>query len=406
MVGVASKGRNLEHWDVKTAFLTTKMDCDIDVTLPEAFNSDVALQQNARRGLTRHRVLKVIPGCPQGSRLWHDNLFAFLSSKGFIAVAPQEECLLVEKGRPEGIHLLVWTDDICVSFLGSDKPRVQALFSSMLQQFPNGIHVGEQRDGALEVLGTSIVRLGPRSLFIHQRPFVDKLLEKSGFSSGPDRGVAIPVSPSFVFTTKDCGEKGEQSEDSKWYRSVLMSVSYLANWTRPDVAYAVSKLARFMQAPGARHITELKRVLRYLRCNRDLGLKYDFTRDSPRQGLYGYFDASFADCVDTRRSTVAHVFFFQGAVVSWKTRLHTFITTSTNHSELVASAMAAREAKFLLLIFSTLGLCVQADQANLLASAGVAVDLFTDSMGVVAIARSSALSSSTRHIEVKCLRTC
>ena len=80
MVGVASKGRNLEHWDVKTAFLTTKMDCDIDVTLPEAFNSDVALQQNARRGLTRHRVLKVIPGCPQGSRLWHDNLFAFLSS--------------------------------------------------------------------------------------------------------------------------------------------------------------------------------------------------------------------------------------------------------------------------------------------------------------------------------------
>ena len=62
--------------------------------------------------------------------------------------------------------------------------------------------------------------------------------------------------------------------------------------------------------------------------------------------------------------------------------------------------MAAREAKFLLLIFSTLGLCVQADQANLLASAGVAVDLFTDSMGVVAIARSSALSSSTRHIEV------
>ena len=83
--------------------------------------------------------------------------------------------------------------------------------------------MGEQRDGALEVLGTSIVRLGPRSLFIHQRPFVDKLLEKSGFSSGPDRGVAIPVSP-FVFTTKDCGEKGEQSEVSKRYRSVLMSV--------------------------------------------------------------------------------------------------------------------------------------------------------------------------------------
>ena len=177
--------------------------------------------------------------------------------------------------------------------------------------------------------------------------------------------------------------------------SLSLDVSKLP-WTRPDLAYAVSKLARFMQSPGARHITELKRVLRYLRCNRDLGLKYDFTSEPVRQGLYGYFDASFADCVDTRRSTVAYVFFFQGAVISWKTRLYSFVTTSTNHSELVASAMAAREAKFL----RRRWVCASVRTANLLASAGAVVDLFTDSMGVVAIARSSALSSATRHIEV------
>ena len=132
--------------------------------------------------------------------------------------------MLVEQGRTDGIHLLVWTDDICVSFLDRDKQRVRALFSSMLGQFPNGIHVGEERGGALEVLGTSIVRLGPRSLFIHQKPFIDKLLAKSGFASGPNRG--IPFSPSFVCTTKDSDEKGEHGEESKWYRSVLISVSY------------------------------------------------------------------------------------------------------------------------------------------------------------------------------------
>ena len=400
MIGVAHQRRILEHWDVKTAFLTTKMDCDVDVTLPEAFNHDKALQHDARRGTARHRVLKVIPGCPQGSRLWHDNLFSFLFKQGFAAVAPQEECLLIERGNPNGIHLLIWTDDICVSYPPEHKHRVRQLFSTMLKQFPNGIHVGEEREGALTVLGTVVVRVGPKTLFIHQKPFTDKLIDKSGFSSGPERGVAIPVSPSFVFTTKDSGEKGQEGEGSTWYRSVLMSVSYLANWTRPDVAYAVSKLARFMQTPGARHITELKRVLRYLRCNRDLGLTYDFSQGTPRQGLYGYFDASFADCVDTRRSTVAHVFFFKGAVVSWKTRLYSFVTTSTNHSELVASAMAAREAKFLLLLFTALGLCEQASSANPGTSAGATVDLFTDSMGVVAIARSSALSSATRHIEV------
>ena len=94
------------------------------------------------------------------------------------------------------------------------------------------------------------------------------------------------------------------------------------------------------------------------------------------------------------------MFFFQGMAISWKTRLYSFVTTSTNHSELVASAMAAREAKFLLLIFTALGMCGHASSANLLASAGACVDLFTDSMGVVAMARSSALSAATRHIEV------
>ena len=173
MVAVARFGRNLEHWDVKTAFLTTNMDCTIDVTLPEAFNQDGALQQGARRGTSRHRVLKVIPGCPQGSRLWHENLFSFLVQQGFASVAPQEECLLVEKGRQDAIHLLVWTDDICVSYPEGAKQRVKALFSAMLMRFPNGVHVGEEREGALTILGTSIIRLGPKKVFIHQKPFVE-----------------------------------------------------------------------------------------------------------------------------------------------------------------------------------------------------------------------------------------
>ena len=393
---IALQGRVLEHWDVKTAFLTTHMDCKIDVTLPEAFNLDSGLQPEARRGTERHRVLKVIPGCPQGSRLWYADLTGFLRDFGFTSIAPQEECVFIERDRPGGVHLLVWTDDICVSFVESDRPRVRTLFSALQQRYPNGIHEGEERGGELSILGTAIVRLGTRKLFIHQKPFLLKLLEKAGFGSGPDRGVQIPIVPVFVFTSKDCatGEADRKSEDSKWYRSVLMSVSYLANWTRPDVAFAVSKLARFMQAPGPKHVKELKRVLRYLRCNQDLGLMMDFSKPPSKEGLYGFFDASFADCIDTRRSTVAYVFFFGSATISWKTKLYSFVTTSSNHSELVASAMAAREAKFLLLLVTTLGFCSVATPRPVRLLAGrerPGVDLLTDSM----MSSSSALSSAT-----------
>ena len=150
-----------------------------------------------------------------------------------------------------------------------------------------------------------------------------------------------------------------------------------------------------MQAPGETHLRALKKGLRYLRGRTDLGLVYDFRGRPARTGVYGFFDASHADDVDTRKSTVAYVFFYSGCAISWKSKLHTFVTTSTNHSELVAAAMASREAKFLWKFFGAINIssCDVGKKAD-------AIDLFTDSMGVVAIARNSVLSSATKHIEI------
>ena len=153
----------------------------------------------------------------------------------------------------------------------------------------------------------------------------------------PGKPEDVPVSPSVRLTKADCQEREKGDLTHAWYRSVVMSLNYAANWTRPDLAYLVSKCAKFMQAPGEVHVKFLKRGLRYLRGKTDLGLVYDFVETPLRRGLYGFFDASHADDVDTRRSTVAYVFFFSGCAISWKTKLHSFVTTSTNHSELVAS---------------------------------------------------------------------
>ena len=108
-----------------------------------------------------------------------------------------------------------------------DVLRVRELLLALRDHYPNGIHEGELRDGELSILGTAIIRQGQRKLFIHQKPFLVKLLEKAGFGAGPDKGVHVPINPSFIFTSKDCaiGEADKKGEDSKWYRSVLMSVS-------------------------------------------------------------------------------------------------------------------------------------------------------------------------------------
>ena len=113
-----------------------------------------------------------------------------------------------------------------------------------------------------------------------------------------------------------------------------------------------------MHNPGKPHIVALKRTLRYLKTTADHGLVYDFSFDNTRTGktgIYGYYDASHADDVDTLKSTMGFVFFLEGCPIVWKSKVHSFLTTSTNHSEYCAAAKAAREAKSLDLLMTEIG---------------------------------------------------
>jgi hypothetical protein len=44
--------------------------------------------------------------------------------------------------------------------------------------------------------------------------------------------------------------------------------------TRPDIAYSVNKVCRFLHAPTTEHLTAVKRILRYLKYTIDTGLRF------------------------------------------------------------------------------------------------------------------------------------
>jgi hypothetical protein len=65
---------------------------------------------------------------------------------------------------------------------------------------------------------------------------------------------------------------------------------YLANSTRPDIAFAVNVLARHNAAPTKRHWKGIKQILRYVNGTRDLGL---FFKEGPSSDVAGYTDAGY-----------------------------------------------------------------------------------------------------------------
>ncbi|KAL5549686.1 hypothetical protein UlMin_004917 [Ulmus minor] len=58
------------------------------------------------------------------------------------------------------------------------------------------------------------------------------------------------------------------------YLSAIGALMYLANYTRPDIAFFVNLLARYSSPPTRRHWNRIKHILHYLRGTIDLGLFY------------------------------------------------------------------------------------------------------------------------------------
>ncbi|CAI7886382.1 unnamed protein product [Closterium sp. NIES-53] len=115
---------------------------------------------------------------------------------------------------------------------------------------------------------------------------------------------------------------------------------YLMTCTRPDLAYPLSLLARYM-APGRHrkvHFDAVKRVLRYLCSTSSMGLVLG------GQGsvvLIGHCDTSWANNQATQRSSQGYTFSLGSGSVSWRSTRSSSVLGSSCEAEIYAGAMAA-----------------------------------------------------------------
>jgi hypothetical protein len=119
---------------------------------------------------------------------------------------------------------------------------------------------------------------------------------------------------------------------------------YLANNTRPDIAFAINCLTKHSTAPTMRYWNGIKNILWYLHGTVDLRLFYESNKDS---SLIGYVDDGYLSDSQNARSQTWFVFLHRGIVISWKSTKHTLIATFTNHSEIITLYKASCECAWL-----------------------------------------------------------
>ncbi|XP_075084817.1 secreted RxLR effector protein 161-like [Nicotiana tabacum] len=132
--------------------------------------------------------------------------------------------------------------------------------------------------------------------------------------------------------------------DETPYLNAIGVLMYLAYNTRPDIAFAVSLLARFSSSLTRRYWNGVKHIFRYLRGTIDMRLFYS---NEFKSEMIAYADADYLCDPHKARSQTGYLLTYGGTTISWRSMKKIIVATSSNHAEIIAIHEASRECVWL-----------------------------------------------------------
>src|SRR5436189_3101702 len=116
--------------------------------------------------------------------------------------------------------------------------------------------------------------------------------------------------------------------------------------TRLDIAFAVSRLARFNTNPGEIHHKTADRTIQYLYNTKGKALRYG-DDDNEARSFICASDASFADNTLDRKSSQGYIILLFRGAIAWKANKQNTVTMSSIEAELLALLQIVKEAIFM-----------------------------------------------------------
>ncbi|CAI7892186.1 unnamed protein product, partial [Closterium sp. NIES-54] len=295
----AQRDYELHSLDFSTAFLQGSLHEEIWLRLSPGFTGlfPAGTQWSLRRP---------VYGLRQAPREWHDMLRTTLSALGFALSTADPSLFLRTDATLPPFYVLVYVIDLV--FATADMESL-AHVKSELQKRHTCTDLGE----LTSYLGLRITRDRAQcTITLTQSHMVQQVLQHFGFTYSSPQSTTLPKGHSLSAPPSD-----ESVEPSGPYPELLGCLMYLMTCTRPDLAYPLSLLARYV-APGMHpkvHWDAAKRVLQYLCSTSGMGLVLG---GRARVVLTGHADASWVDDLATQRSSQGYTFSLGSGSVSWR----------------------------------------------------------------------------------------
>jgi transposase InsO family protein len=362
------RGMQIDHMDVKTAFLNGNLDEEIYMHQPAGF---------VNKGEENFvcKLLRSIYGLKQSPKCWNDVLNSFLVSDLGFQRSEADQCIYRREVKGNLILMGIYVDDLLIA---ADTAEDMRMIKERLSGRFDMTDLGQVK----QILGIEVDRRG-NSTFLGQSKYAWSILEKFGMSDCNATSTPREVN-------EHLAKHGNEDEpvDKSAYQSLVGSLMYLMLGTRPDLANAVGAVAQHCVNPGHQHWAAAKRILRYVKGTVNQGILFGGSDAS--NDLVGYADADWAGDRNDRKSVSGFVFLFGGGPVSWASKKQTTVALSTAEAEYVASAAAVQEIKWLRQVLDS----IQSKQAT-------PTVLFVDNKAAIALTRNPGFHPRTKHMDIK-----
>lgn len=361
----AQEGWRVHHMDVKSAFLNGDLKEEVYVRQPPGF----VIPGKENKVL---RLRKALYGLRQAPRAWNDKLDSTLKKVGF-QQSPHEASVYRQGKGGNALLVGVYVDDLVIT--GSKEEEVEEFKAQMKATF-------QMSDlGLLSFYLEIEVHQDSSGISLRQTAYAKHIVELGGLT-----GCNLAHTP-MEERLKLSRDSTAEEVDATEYRRIVGSLRYLVH-TRPDLAFAVGYVSRFMQRPTAEHQQAVKRILRYVAGTSDYGLHYP--RCPGAEHFIGYSDSDLAGDIDTSKSTTGTMFFLRKCLVSWQSVKQQVVALSSCEAEYIAATTASTQALWLARLLG-----------DLLGKEAQAVELRVDSKSALALAKNPVFQERSKHIRIK-----
>ena len=368
------KDWEIRQIDVKTAYLYGDLDEEIFMEAPEGLDVPEGYVLLLK---------KVLYSLKQAGRQWYEKLKSTLIKFACVQVQCEPNTFVVRKviGKTTlTLVLPVYVDDLMPI---GDK--------TLTDQFED--YIGEYFDispptDAKLFLGIQLERdrvANPPYLELSQYHYAQDILQRLEH----DHTIATtPMVATVKLVPNPEPKKDANPAQVKFYQTCIGMAMWLMLGTRPDIAFAVGKLARFSSNPSQDHLNALKRLFDYICWSADFGLRF-IKQDNPEFPIC-HVDADFAGDPSDRISVTGYVFMSFGTPFSWSSKKQPVVATSTAEAEYTAMFYASQQAFWIRQFSQEIGFPFTKP-----------LEIFSDSQAALSIASGTHTHGKTKHLDVK-----